>query len=464
MSRNVVLLVLDTLRADALEPYGAPPGASPAVAQLAARGAALQDMFATASWTLPSHASLFTGALPRALGLGQAPGGAPQGARPVLEAQRDRMLPEVLRRGGWDTRAVSANVWVSEAAGFATGFDVFEEVETGRRQGEVEREDLRGRLSWALEGLRARADDGAAAAEAVLERWLGERDERPFFWFVNLVEVHSPYLPPRPYNDLGARERVRAADEARRHLSLSAIWKACLSDFDVPDDALERMRHLYARSVRQADDWVGRLIARLDDAGALDDTLVIVTSDHGENLGEGGLLAHAFSLDDRLIRVPFVVNRPDFELGEGPTSLADVPALLARHLDLDDHPWTERPGPAGLACAQFDFLGPDDPRIQVVTDAWELAEHERRKLFTPLTCVTDGRHKLVARGEERELYDLEADPLELRPLPAEGNGQAAALHAGLDHRDLWVSASPEAPGDSSDSEDIERRMKLLGYM
>ncbi|MBA2420160.1 MAG: sulfatase-like hydrolase/transferase, partial [Thermoleophilaceae bacterium] len=148
MSRNVVLLVLDTLRADALEPYGAPLGASPAVAQLAARGAALQDMFATASWTLPSHASLFTGALPRALGLGQAPGGAPQGARPVLEAQRDRMLPEVLRRGGWDTRAVSANVWVSEAAGFATGFDVFEEVETGRRQGEVEREDLRGRLSW----------------------------------------------------------------------------------------------------------------------------------------------------------------------------------------------------------------------------------------------------------------------------------------------------------------------------
>lgn len=464
MSRNVVLVVLDTLRADALEPYGAPPGASPAVAEIAAGGAAVQDMFATASWTLPSHASLFTGSLPRALGLGQAPGGTPAGARPVLEAQRERMLPEVLRRAGWDTRAVSANVWVSEAAGFATGFEVFEEVETGRRHSDAGREHLRGRLSWALEGLRARADDGAGAAQAVLERWLGERDERPFFWFVNLVEVHSPYLPPRPYNDLGARERVRAAGDARRHLSLGAIWKACLSDFDVPDDALQRMRHLYARSVRLADDWVARLVDRLRNARLLEDTLLIVTSDHGENLGEGGLLAHAFSLDERLIRVPFVVNRPDFEPGEAPRSLADVPRLVAEHLGLAEHPWGERPGPAGLAPAQFDFLGEDDPRIEVATDTWDLDQTERRKLFTPLTCVTDGRLKLLARGEERELYDLAADPLELRPLPAGGNGRAAELRAGLAHPDLWMSASPEAPGDASESEEIERRMKLLGYM
>src|SRR6266540_3909252 len=150
MSRNVLILVFDTARADAFEPYGAQPGASPTVAQLAGRGAAVDDVFSTACWTLPSHASMFTGRLPRALGLGQAPGGVLQGAKPVLQAQRDRMLPEVLRRAGYATRAASANVWISEHSGFATGFDEFASV-TSLRQAELQRDDLRGRLSWALE-------------------------------------------------------------------------------------------------------------------------------------------------------------------------------------------------------------------------------------------------------------------------------------------------------------------------
>jgi arylsulfatase A-like enzyme len=441
--RNVVLLVLDTVRADALEPYGAPSGASPAIASLAASGAARDDVFSTACWTLPAHASLFSGQLPRALGLGQAPGGSPVGAKPVLQSQRDRLLPEVLRRAGWETRACSANVWVSAAAGFDTGFDVFEEVETGRRQAELEREDLRGRLAWAREGLRAQADDGAAAAEAVLERWLAEPREKPFFWFVNLVEAHSPYLPPKPYADLGAIERMRAADEARRYLNLSAIWQACLTGAVPPEDALERMRHLYARSVRLADDWVERLLSRLESAGVLDDTLVLVTSDHGENFGEDGLMAHAFSLDDRLINVPFVSSEP--VPGAGPLSLADVPALLARQLGLDDHPWDERACPPGLAAAQWDFVAEDDPRVEVASTTWGLSEEQRARLSTPLTRVTDGRATLTARGDRHE-GDAELEP-------------------GLAHPGLWQTPETEpAPAPEADSDDLERRMKLLGYM
>ena len=83
---------------------------------------------------------------------------------------------------------------------------------------------------------------------------------------MNLVECHSPYLPPWPYNDLGPIDRLRAAEEARRHLTLSGIWKACAGNFDVPPGALERMRHLYARSVRLMDDWLRDLLAELDGA------------------------------------------------------------------------------------------------------------------------------------------------------------------------------------------------------
>ncbi len=469
MPENVLVLVCDTARADAFEPYGAPAGSTPALARLAERGAAVKDVFSTACWTLPAHASMFSGVMPRALGLGQSPDGTLHGARPVLEGLRERLLPEVLGRAGWDTRAVSTNLWVSPYSGLSTGFDEFELIHAGARQERVSRTDLRGRATWAYEGLRAGVDDGAGAAEQTIRRWLAEPREKPFFWFVNLVECHSPYLPPRPYNDLGPLERIRAADEARRHLSLEAVWRTCLGEFDVSRAALDRMRHLYARSVALMDDWLDRVLSAMEDRGVLDDTLVIVTSDHGENFGEGGLLAHAFSVDDRLIRVPFVVSRPDFAAADGAQSLADLPRLLADHLGIAGHPWTEPAAPEGLAAAQFDFIEPDDPKLQIVLDTWHLGEKARSMMTTPLTCVTDGRTKLLRRGAREEVYDLGADPLEERPTAlADRAGEPAlrslreALAAPALHRGAAEPAP--APTPAPDVEDLEGRMRLLGYM
>jgi arylsulfatase A-like enzyme len=470
MARNVLLLVMDTARADAFEPYGAKPGSTPTVAQLASSGTAVHDMFATASWTLPSHASMFTGEMPRALGLGQAPGGSPAGARPVLEAQEHRMLPAVLRRAGWETKAVSTNLWVSPHAGFDTGFDAFELVHAGARQERVERTNVRGRLVWAYEGLRARADDGAAQAEEVLSRWVRDiRADRPFFWFVNLVECHSPYLPPKPYNDLGPVERLKAADEARRHLSLEAIWRSCLMDLNVPEAALERMQHLYARSVRLMDDWLARILERLEAAGALQDTTVIVTSDHGENFGEGGLLAHAFSLDDRLIRVPFVSNCAEVAVGGEAASLASLPELLADHLGVAQHPWSDPDIPRGVGVAQFDFVDADDPRVQIATDAWGLDAAAQHAVSTPLTCVTDGSLKLMSRGGREELYDLTEDGEEVKPLSPDEHSEAdrvRRLREAMATPALSRSPASTAPVSTptTDVEDLERRMKLLGYM
>lgn len=463
------MIVCDTARADAFEPYGASTGSTPASAQLASSGRAVEDMFSTACWTLPSHASMFTGILPRQLGLGQAPGGTPHGARPVLEAQRDRMLPEVLRRAGWNTRAASTNVWVSPQAGFDIGFDEFELVRAGTRQEHVNREELRGRLLWAYEGLRARADDGAGEVESILRRWLDDSGERPFFWFVNLIECHSPYLPPRPYNDLGPIARMKAAEDARRYLTLDAIWRTCLGVHDVPEEALGRMRHLYARSVRLMDDWLARVLQALDDKGVLDDTLVLVTSDHGENFGENGLLAHAFSVDDRLTRVPFVVNRPDFVTGAGARSLAELPRMLTRYLGLSENPWAAPELPEGVAAAQFDFVEEEDPRVKIATDLWELGDTGRAMMTTPLTSVTDGGLKLMLRGQAEALYDLEVDPLEERPTPPGEHfdqDRVAALRRALSMPSVRrVGEAPAAPATPADEvDDLESRMKLLGYM
>src|SRR5688572_24211550 len=174
MGPNVLLIVFDTARADAFEPYGAAAGASPAVADLAGAGAALPDVRSTACWTIPSHASMFTGLLPRAAGLGRAPGGTPAGCRPVMEAHAPRLLPEVLRRAGYRTRGISTNLWITEGSGFATGFDEFRTIEA-TRQPDMVGAGMRSRAAWALDALRARSDDGAAEAGAVLRGWLGER-------------------------------------------------------------------------------------------------------------------------------------------------------------------------------------------------------------------------------------------------------------------------------------------------
>jgi arylsulfatase A-like enzyme len=472
MRPNVLLVVMDTARADAFEPYGASAGATPAVAQLASRGVAPGDVFATGSWTLPSHASMLSGLMPRAIGLTQPPGGTPQGARPVLEASRERLLPEVLRADGYETVGMTANLWVSPHAGFDTGFERFEYVHAQRqvRMETPEGGDLRARASWALEGLRARADDGAAEVEARLVELVSRRSEQPFFCLVNLIEAHSPYLPPRPYNDLPARGRVRAAIEARRHLSFEGICRACLGEFDIPDEALGRMRHLYTRSVRFLDDWLARVLEALDGSGALDDTLVIVTSDHGENLGDGGLIGHAFSLDNRLIRVPLVAAGPGADgFDEQPvTSLGSLPRMVAGAVGLERHPWEADALPAGVAVAQFDSPGPSShPRVAHFIEQWDVDRAEYWRLDEPLAAATDARWKLERRGERELLFDLEADPLELDGREPDGSAAVERLREALRHPAVTAAAPADADAGPADPEEIgelEAQMKLLGYM
>ena len=471
MPPNLLLVILDAARRDALEPYGADPGASPTVGRLAERGHALDGVYATSCWTAPSHASMFTGLMPRAAGLSRVP--SPAAAKPVLEAQRERVLAEVLRRAGYATAALSANLWLSRSSGFDLGFDTFASVDTGRHGG-VDSKSIRARLRWAAEAARGSVDDGASEAESVFEAWLRSPPKRPFFWFVNVIECHSPYLPPRPYGNVSTLDRIRAAEDARRYYHLDAIWRACSGGYDLPDSTIKRMRRLYVASIRYMDDWLGRLLERLQRAGMLDNTLVIVAADHGENFGEGGLITHGLSLDNRLIHVPFVVAGPGAE-GVRLTSLAELPRIVAEVAELPDHPWHDGP-PAGIGVAQFDppTEGPDDPRARAAAERWGLGDEARLRFGTPLTCAVTGDLKLLRRGDREELYDLRLDPLETSPLtpdslPDRAN-ELAVLRAALEHPSVTATraagASAAAAGAPSEDElsEIEERMKLLGYM
>jgi arylsulfatase A-like enzyme len=467
---NVLLVVLDAVRRDALEPYGAGPGSTPAIASLARRGHALPLAYSTSSWTLPAHASMFTGLLPRALGLGQAPGRTPAGVRPALESAADQLLASMLREAGYATHGFSANLWVSGHAGFDVGFDTFTYASGGRN----ERLDaLSGgragaRTAWALEGLRSRADDGAAELGRALRTSIAQVDERPCFWFVNLVEGHSPYLPPRPWNDLGPLTRMRAALDAQRHLTFEAICLYATGARQVPPAALERMRHLYARAVSYMDAWLADVLEALDRRGELENTLVIVTSDHGESFGEGGYMAHGFALSEPLIHVPLVLAGPGAIGRESVFSLAELPGVIAAAAGVREHPIVHRAFPDGIAIAQYDAIGPPEhPRFAEFAERFDLSGAEVLRLATSLTCATDGVRKLVVSDDgssvTEQRYDLVADPGERAPL---ADGSFDDLRAALEVH-ASPAVAPAAAGISAEDEEraeLERQMKLLGYM
>jgi arylsulfatase A-like enzyme len=390
----------------------------------------------------------------------------------VVRAQRDLLLAEILRRAGYATRGVTTNIWAGRRAGFDTGFEHFEELDTSRHN-ELGG-GLRRRLKWDLEGLRARGDDGAAQAESVINGWVGGLDRRPFFWFVNLVECHGPYLPPRPHGAVSALTRLRAADEAQRYLTFDGILRSWLGVTKVPEGALRRMRRLYAASLLYVDAWVERVLGALAAAGVLEDTLVIVCSDHGENFGDGGLITHGLSVDERLLRVPLIAAGPGAGALDGTLSLAELPSRVARAIGLQAHPW-EDGLVHGLPVAQWDPWELSQERIAELTAEWRLDEAMVRRLTTPLTCAVSGRFKLVqgARESDEALYDLEADPLERAPLRTEGAMAARAgdalarLRAAVRDPAAQARATASlAPDEVSPDEvaDIGRRMRLLGYM
>jgi hypothetical protein len=196
-----------------------------------------------------------------------------------------------------------------------------------------------------------------------------------------------------------------------------------------------------------------------------------VASDHGENLGDNGLIAHGLSLDNRLLHVPFIVAGPDAGAREI-NSLADLPRYIAERVGLEGHPWDDGP-PPGFGVAQFDPPA-TDAGSDVIRRFQDIGWGDALDRFTtPLTCAVAGDLKLLRRGDHEELYDLTADPLELDPIPPDeaSSGRTAdlaALREALNHpsvTSIGEASEPVTPTASEEeTRDLEERMRLLGYM
>lgn len=324
---NVLLLILDTVRADHLSLYGYEKRTAPHLGRLASRGVTFDHAFSTAPWTLTAHASLFTGLYPNEM---SADWQAPLGDEAPTLAER--LVARGYRTGGF----VGNLIYATRETGLDRGFLRYEDhpvsVAMVVNSSWLSRWIVARLLRWLGRDQFLVWKDARDVNRRFLA-WLdgqgaGSGAGRPFFAFLNYMDAHAPYLPP---DSLDGRFGPRRTGRAMADLSERRDWS---------EEELRAERAAYDGTIAYVDGEVGYLLAELRSRDALENTLVIVTSDHGEQLGEHGLLDHGNSLYRPLLEVPLVVSWPG-RLPEGlrvsrPVTLRDLPATVLELL----------PGPA----------------------------------------------------------------------------------------------------------------------
>jgi hypothetical protein len=295
---NVLVIVLDTVRDDRI----GKPGLTPNLDAFGDGGLVFENARSNSGWTLPAHASLFTGVYPV----------QHRATQETLAFGIDLpTLAERFTEAGWSTFGASANGVVSEANGLARGFSRFEE---------TFRSDV-----------GAKFGRGVHPNEGTLVDFLDKTGEEPWFAFLNYIEAHLPYRPAAAWMEKRV-DHTRFSPQQIAMAQRVRMRDHYLSPDGLPPELFELLGQLYDAEVAALDAQIGHLLETLTRRGDLENTTVVITSDHGENLGEHGHFAHVFDLHNTLVDVPMLVRIPGVDPGvrTDPVQLLDLyPTLLA---------------------------------------------------------------------------------------------------------------------------------------
>jgi arylsulfatase A-like enzyme len=423
--KNVVLITLDTVRADHLGSYGHPKNITPNLDALAGTGVQFDKAISAASVTPVSHASILTGLIPPAHGLR------------VLSAEGSFRMDEdvetlanLLQSAGYRTGAVHSSFTVSGYFGFDRGFDFFDSFET----------DLHGQgkfRDWGLKQNQRRADATTGAAIQFLDA-----GEDPFFLWVHYWDMHDPMLLPD-------------------------------SEFMPPEDELAYNRRgaiqpnaaLYAAEIRYMDHHFGRLMSALEERGHWEDTLIVIVADHGEGLGDHGWAFHRLLYQEQ-IRVPLIFWSRDIKGGVRSDRLVRTVDVMPTILD---YVGVEIPtGLQGRSLRPLIEGRPDEERI-AYADQINLFDRnakmiQRRPKDSLLYSMQDQRWKLIYRPMHpmrSELFDLQDDPGEEKNLFAVDQPEAIRLLTQLATLAPWVEQAPTGSGMDPAA---RAQLEALGYV
>jgi arylsulfatase A-like enzyme/Flp pilus assembly protein TadD len=395
---NVLLVTIDTLRADRVGAYGSPLGLTPAIDRLAREGLRVSTAYSHVPLTLPSHATIMTGLYPFSNGVRDNGTFRLDGTRSTLA--------KALKAAGYRTGAFVGAFVLDARFGLNAGFDVYDDRMLGNGA------DLEV-VQRSAEQVLAPAADWILGAQPALS----PQPRAPWLAWIHLYDPHEPYTPPEPY-------RSRYASD------------------------------LYAGEIAYADQALGTFLDRLRAAGALDRTLVVVTSDHGESLGEHGERTHGLFAYDSTLRVPLVLwSAGTLRPGtfEGPARLVDImPTVL-------DLLGVQPPAPTDGRSLRPFISG--EQSLDRTPSYFEALNANLTRGWAPLKGVIVDRLKLIDLPIP-ELYDLSADPAETKNIYAAQPERARVLESALDR--LASAATPIAP--TGVDADAEARLRSLGYV
>jgi arylsulfatase A-like enzyme len=413
----LILITIDTLRADRLSCYGYEKIRTPHIDELAVGGARFEEVVAQSPWTLPSLASLFTATYPTVNGV--------VSARNRLDGARTT-LAETLSDAGYHTQAFVSNGWLQTAFGLDQGFAGYYH------------ESHRPPYYWLLNMMAVRAVRGVfprltrvmgyssgAHLTDLACRWLRERDSPGFFLWIHYLEPHDPYAPPPPFNqtwDTGYRGRWRYRSGMLQRFR-TGLWLTAAEK--------RHLESLYDGEVSFIDHCVGRILQVLKETGLYDRSLVVVTSDHGEEFWEHGNVSHGHSLHRELLRVPLVMRFPEKipagTLVHGRFRLLDLSPTILGILGVPPGPEMQGTNMAAAVAA-----GSIDTTLTAFGEA--LIYYGEQKAL-----LTDGwKLVYVPESGKSELYSLATDPEELSNVAQAHPEMRDSLTAELLH---WMEQS-----------------------
>lgn len=482
---NVVVIVVDALRQDALGCYGNERIKTPNIDALADQGVVFEEAFAQAPFTWPSFGCLLTGKYPRRHGLVEMDPGLRMGLNvtlPFYLAGAKRKDGRALEDGDYATAAFMTGT-VSHGSGLLRGFDYYYEAIVGHDLVDVRDRWSRFRSSLlpALVGnkITQRFDDGVVAS--VARKWMSARKGQRFMSLVHLYSTHTTYAPAErfldPYRDASYDGPVRSFSSAHVEAIQGGQYKPTPAD-------VQQVRDLYAGGVSQADAHIGAVVDSLREAGVLDNTIVVVTSDHGESLGEDGYWEHNWMLQSNL-RIPLIIRYPGgLPQGQRVSAMVDSIDLVPTLLDL----MGLEPLPAVSDLPDGLDVRSDSGRLvaQEAVDGLSLLplvegvlEEVRPYSFAengPYLSVRDGRWKLVitrgllsaeetpeGEGAQRWLYDLEQDPEQHKNLVLLEEERAGTLLQALREMDARLPIRSDLLRLSHRDHSQVQSFKDLGY-
>ncbi|MCE9593851.1 MAG: sulfatase-like hydrolase/transferase [Planctomycetes bacterium] len=459
---NVVLISIDTLRADALEPWGATRPTSPHLSALAQESWVFQHAYSQAGVTAPSHMSLLTSLYPTVHGVSNlSVSGKRLAAADAEQAKAIRVdakvetLATVLTRNGWRSAAFTGGGNVSRELGFDQGFEEFDDSPSNGVDG----------------------NDGPWFDETHVAAWIEKHRAEPFFLFVHTWIPHTPYLPPAPWNTefdpgyqgpiVSSREAFDALPDADDPVLPAKLLRAI--DRKNPAE-VAHLRALYDGDVRYADESVGKVLAALDAHGLSDETIVVIVSDHGEEFLEHDNFGHPGELWYELVHVPLIVHLPSREARviAAPARLIDVLPTVLELVDVAPPADVQGRSLVPLVRGTLD----EQPIISEIITRWK-GSGATRAPANLIRSVRLGNWTYIARGlggkRIEELYDLSVDPAEKENLAAQRKEHVETLDRFREivrrHEEACARLSARFGGTDVDvSDETLKEIGRLGYV